>query len=233
MQFANIKDNYVSFNGFKYFRRDSLMMSVGYYGEKKGVANPAGGYLNVKGQLYPVQMNGQIHVSDPIKVTYDKRKFLHLFKNVKIFIKGVGRGSKAIAVDIGKEHKGSVKLVEIAMLEDMNLRRAFNDAPGPLQGLATSRTPRRAVSRVLLAFDAEFADSFTAKGSYSVEAGAKINDLVNVKIRQKVSAGTSNSTTINLADGTVLAYLLANPKWKHRTSNKRVVTNFTKDQWGI
>ena len=226
MALATIHDNHIILEGIKYFRGDASATAPGYYGKKKTRALSMN-YLQVEDNLPAPKLDGKISDVAAFKITYKRGSFLKLFGGVRINIAPL-EASGNHTLKVKSSHEGSLRLVKL-VIRNGELEDAFNRSPKALEDFASLKGKERAVNRVLVAFDASFADDFTAASSFSVQ-GKVSAGVAEIEITAHGAAGAYHNSTINLSDGTVVGYLLAKPKWENHKSK---INAFNDDQWSV
>lgn len=225
MAMANVEDNRITLEGIKYFRGDASSTAPGHYGRKREKAFGMN-YLQVENNLPAPKMDGKISSVGAFSITYERGSFLDLFGGAKIAV-GPLEASGSATLEIDRSHRGSLTLVKL-VIQNGELEKAFNESPKAREDFASLKGKERAVNRVLVAFDASFADDFVSASSYSVQA--KGGRAGAAKIEITAHGGGYRNRTIDLSDGLVVGYLLAKPSWEN---NKSRIKAFNDDQWSL
>lgn len=216
---AVIKNNYIKYNGKRYFKAGSDGVTITKFGSKKEPLTQAN-YLLPYDDIPTPKLSSRINTVSIVEVDTASTKKSNFLANISSFM-----GIFGVSGDVAWQKIKSGEYVFVLLTVDMvDLRKAYNQAPKALNEFADVPGKERAVCEVLIALEANEAEAVVNSSSFGLE-------MTNGKINVTASGGTSGKsvTTTSISPGTVYGYMLAKPKWK---SKKSSIDHFTDDQHG-
>lgn len=215
-QGAVVKDNYLRYNGIRYFKANSESVTLGSIGQKKAPITQAN-YLEVQSHI----PYNKLKVREAVIVDIDFKQTSE--KDLK---------ANAIAAALGgnletarkRFDEGELKLVKFDVeLEAM--KKAANDSPKALDNLDGYGKDARICHQVFVVLDAKTATQITSSTSLGVTVTN--GQLV---VTGKGKAGATSETTVTLSPKSTYAYLLCKIDWEKK--NKKI-EQLTDDQHGL
>lgn len=216
MSTAKLKDNFVEYNGIRYFRAGSDVVRIGTWGEKRTpVLRP--NRLDPKGQLNNSKIQGVRATEVDIDVSSVTDSTISV--DGSDLTNTVG-GNASVAIE--RIRNGKLKLV-LLQVPTHRLKDGLNDAPTVRANLKAEGNDGRIVDAVLVVTSATVAETVVRSGSLDISGTA---NGFNVG----ASGGTSMQSTsvVNFSSGSVFGYSLANPKFR-----RGEVVDFKRDQHGL
>lgn len=197
---VSIGENHVSYGGNKYFRRNAHKVELCSHGRKKEPLL-AVNYMSVSAKIarrhlenVPIKSDGPIEVNWS-EVTEDE---FNQWGSLKFF--GMN-ASAAETVTLQTATQQNLKLMCFWINENPLIKCLNNDANSVRQAMADEGKDARIVSSILIITDAQLAEHFASHSATSLTVTGDAADF-------GITAGTGRvgSRTINLVEGTALAY---------------------------
>jgi len=215
-QGAVVKDNYIRYNGIRYFKANSEALTLGCYGEKKEPVTKAN-YLEVQSHI-PFE---KLKVKTAVIVDIDFKQTSEKDFKANVVASSVG-GNVNTAYD--RLDKGELKLVKFEV-ELVAMKNAVNDSPRALNNLESYGNDARICHQVFVVLEATTATEIAS----STTLGVTVTNG-SLVVTGKGKAGSTKDTTVTLSTGSVYAYLLCKIDWE---KNGKKVEKLTDDQHGL
>jgi len=198
---TKIADNYLLFEGSKYFRRGAHLVNPGGYGQKR---NPLGSapYLEVQNKIKNENLVGYFNYRTTIKIDWSKSSQGEVDAGGEF--KFLGLGVKAVdTASYEKAKSAKLQLMSLAINEGPLQRLLNESADGARKYLADEGGDGRIASELLVCVSAELAEHFSTSASISVALNAAGNSL-----SLTAKGGAQGSQTIEYEPGVTFAYRL-------------------------
>ncbi len=197
---AKITDNYLEFNGVKYFRGKSENIEIGAYGEKKDGLGTT--YLAVQSRVRAENLSGRVRYFTTADIEWEQTNSAAVEANGKFKIFGLD-AKVGVEGSYAKAKSAKLKLIKLGMEEGALTKMLNSEATGARKFLADEGGDARIVSEVWIVVEAVLAEHFASSGSVSAGVSAAGSAAVDVT----ASGGKQGSQTVTLSKGTTFAYM--------------------------
>lgn len=197
---VDIRDNYVSYGGNKYFRRGAERIELCSHGRKQTPMIGAN-YMSVSAKIARHHLEDvAINVGDPIEVNWSEVTQDELDQWGSLSFFGIN-AEAAEGFDLRTAQRQNLKLMCIWINETPLINCLNRDANAVRNDMADEGKDARIVSSILVATDTLLANHFASHSSSPLTVSAFDSEL-------GITAGTGRlgSKTIRLAEGTTFAY---------------------------
>lgn len=224
MAAALIRDNYLAYNGIKYFRANSEEVELGAYGEKR-VRMFGANYLEVYKNIAFAKLDVDEAVIVDIDFNSTRSSDIEISGNFKVL---GANGSVGVGNVYNKLQSSELRLVKFSVQRG-DMVDAINASPRVRDKIDDLGFDARIAHQVFVVMEATLAE--TMHNATNFQVGATSGD-VTIEAKGKVARGRESKVV--LSEGSTFAYLLLRMEWDHRSRRRRTeVVNASDDQWSV
>jgi hypothetical protein len=191
-------------DGNRYFRRNSIELGIGKYGEKKTPITQANS-LEVDGGISAALLEGKIRKSQPYEIDWSKESQADVTGSASLFFNLEGTAD----FTLNRAREAKLKLVRFH-IEGADLATALNNDKGALAEMKREGNDARVCSSVWVVMSGELAHRFESSVRLSVSGNAGA-----LQLGVEGGGAWKGEEKITLSAGTIFAYGLHKiDKWK-------------------